>query len=72
VLFQRVREAERAVVYRNYSDRVGEMINGIVKRMDRGAIIVELGDTEGIIPATTRCATSATARATGSARWWWT
>ena len=50
VLFQRVREAERAVVYRNYSDRVGDMINGIVKRMDRGAIIVELGDTEGVIP----------------------
>jgi len=50
VLFQRVREAERAVVYRNYEDRVGEMLNGIVKRMDRGAIIVELGDTEGIIP----------------------
>ncbi|HSL19720.1 MAG TPA: transcription termination factor NusA [Methylomirabilota bacterium] len=50
VLFQRVREAERAVVFRNYSERVGEMINGIVKRMDRGAIIVELGDTEGIIP----------------------
>jgi N utilization substance protein A len=50
VLFQRVREAERAVVFRNYSDRVGEMINGIVKRVDRGSIIVELGDTEGIIP----------------------
>jgi N utilization substance protein A len=50
VLFQRVREAERAVIYRNYSERVGEMINGIVKRMDRGALIVELGDTEGVIP----------------------
>jgi len=50
VLFQRVREAERAVVFRNYSGRVGDMINGIVKRMDRGAIIVELGDTEGVIP----------------------
>ncbi len=50
VLFQRVREAERAVVYRNYSGRIGEMLNGIVKRIDRGAIIVELGDTEGIIP----------------------
>jgi len=50
VLFQRVREAERAVVFRNYSDRVGDMINGIVKRMDRGALIVELGDTEGVIP----------------------
>jgi N utilization substance protein A len=50
VLFQRVREAERAVVYRNYADRIGEMINGIVKRVDRGSIIVELGDTEGIIP----------------------
>ena len=50
VLFQRVREAERAVVYGNYSGRVGEMLNGIVKRMDRGNIIVELGDTEGMIP----------------------
>ena len=50
VLFQRVREAERAVVYRNYSDRVHDMINGIVKRVDRGSVIVELGDTEGIIP----------------------
>lgn len=50
VLFQRVREAERAVVYRNYVDRVGEMLNGIVKRIDRGAVIVELGDTEGVIP----------------------
>jgi N utilization substance protein A len=50
VLFQRVREAERAVVYRNYVGRVHEMINGIVKRIDRGSIIVELGDTEGIMP----------------------
>ncbi len=50
VLFQRVREAERAVVYRNYSDRIHDMINGIVKRLDRGSIIIELGDTEGIMP----------------------
>ncbi|NOZ79966.1 MAG: transcription termination factor NusA [Acidobacteria bacterium] len=50
VLFQRVREAERAVVYKNYAARIGEMLNGIVKRVDRGNIIVELGDTEGIIP----------------------
>jgi len=50
VLFQRVREAERAVVYRNYAGRVHEMINGIVKRIDRGSIIIELGDTEGIMP----------------------
>jgi N utilization substance protein A len=50
VLFQRVREAERAVVYRNYVGRIHEMINGIVKRVDRGSIIVELGDTEGVMP----------------------
>jgi N utilization substance protein A len=54
VLFQRVREAERAVIYKNYSGRVGDMINGIVKRMDRGALIVELGDTEGIVPRSHR------------------
>ncbi len=50
VLFQRVREAERSVIYQNYIGRVGEMLNGIVKRIERGAVIVELGDTEGIIP----------------------
>ncbi len=50
MLFQRVREAERDNIYNEYIPKVGELINGIVKRFERGDIIVELGRTEGIIP----------------------
>lgn len=50
MLFQRVREAERDNIYNDYIPKVGELINGIVKRFERGDIIVELGRTEGIIP----------------------
>jgi N utilization substance protein A len=50
MLFQRVREAERDNIYNEYIDKLGELINGIVKRFERGDLIVELGRTEGIIP----------------------
>jgi N utilization substance protein A len=50
VLYQRVREAERENVYNEYIDRVGEVLNGTVKRFERGDIIVDLGRTEAIVP----------------------
>ncbi len=50
MLFQRVREAERDNIYGEYIGKLGELVNGIVKRFEQGAIIVELGRTEGIIP----------------------
>ncbi|HEX4872013.1 MAG TPA: transcription termination factor NusA [Nevskiaceae bacterium] len=51
VIVQRVREAERAQVVEAYKDRVGELLTGLVKRIERGAIIVDLGgNTEAIIP----------------------
>ena len=50
VLYQRVREAERENVYNEYIDRVGEVVNGTVKRFERGDIIVDLGRTEAIVP----------------------
>ena len=51
VIVQKVREAERAQVVAAYGDRVGELITGVVKRMERGAVIVDLGGiTEAIIP----------------------
>jgi len=50
MLFQRVREAERDNIYNEYIDKVGELLNGIVKRFERGDIVVELGRTEGVIP----------------------
>lgn len=50
IIFQKVREAERDNIYKEYADRVGEMINGVVKRFERGSIIVDLGRTEGLLP----------------------
>lgn len=50
VIVQKVREAERAQVVEAYSDRVGELITGLVKRMERGAVILDLGgNAEAII-----------------------
>ena len=49
VIMQKVREAERARQYIEYKDRVGEIINGIVKRVEYGHIIVDLGRAEGVI-----------------------
>ncbi len=50
VLYQRVREAERENVYNEYIDRVGEVVNGTVKRFERGDIVVDLGRTEAVVP----------------------
>ncbi|MFY9822623.1 MAG: transcription termination factor NusA [Thermoanaerobaculia bacterium] len=50
VLYQRVREAERENVYNEYIDRVGEVLNGTVKRFERGDIIIDLGRTEAVVP----------------------
>ena len=51
VIFQRVRDAERARIVDAYQDRVGELMTGLVKRIERGAVIVDLGGTtEAIIP----------------------
>lgn len=51
VIFQRVRDAERARVVDAYKERVGELMTGLVKRIERGAVIVDLGGTtEAIIP----------------------
>ena len=45
VIVQRVREAERAQVVEAYSGRAGELINGIVKRVERGNVYIDLGGT---------------------------
>ncbi len=46
VIFQKVREAERENVYAEYSQRVGEVVSGTVKRFENGDIIIELGRIE--------------------------
>ncbi len=50
VIIQKMKDAEKDAVYANFIDRKGEIINGIVQRMDRGDIIVNLGHTEGAVP----------------------
>ena len=50
VLYQRIREAERENVFNEFVDRTGEVVNGTVKRFERGDIIVDLGRTEAIVP----------------------
>lgn len=49
VIMQKVRDAERDRQFNEYKDREGEVINGIVKRVEYGHVIVDLGRAEGII-----------------------
>ena len=49
VIIQKMKDAEKDAVYASFVDRKGETINGIVQRIDRGDIIVNLGHTEGIV-----------------------
>jgi transcription termination/antitermination protein NusA len=50
VIIQRFREAEREVVYNEFKDRKGELVSGIVRRFERGNLIVDLGKAESILP----------------------
>ncbi|MFM8607185.1 MAG: transcription termination factor NusA [Hyphomicrobiales bacterium] len=49
VIVQKVRDAERDRQYEEYKDRIGEIINGVVKRVEYGNVIVDLGRSEGIV-----------------------
>ena len=49
IIMGKIRDAERARQYEEFKDRVGEIINGIVKRVEYGHIIVDLGRAEGVI-----------------------
>jgi N utilization substance protein A len=49
VIIQKVREAERERQYNDYQPRVGEIINGVVKRVEFGHVIVDLGNAEAVI-----------------------
>jgi N utilization substance protein A len=53
VIVQKVREAERAQVVDAYKDRTGQLVSGVVKRVDRNGIYVDLGsNAEGFVPRT--------------------
>jgi transcription termination/antitermination protein NusA len=50
VIIQKVREAERDIVYNEYKGREGELVNGVVQRFEKGDIILDLGKTEALLP----------------------
>lgn len=58
VLIQRVREAERDRVFKEYSDKIGILVRGVVQQVDRGNVIVKLDHSEGFLPAREQIARS--------------
>jgi transcription termination/antitermination protein NusA len=50
VILQKVREAERLNIYNEYSQKIGEMVNGVIKRFEGPDIIVDIGKTEALLP----------------------
>ncbi len=50
VLLQKVRDAEREIIFNEFRHRKGEVITGLIRRVDKGAVIVDLGRTEGYMP----------------------
>jgi len=49
IITQKIREAEREVVYHDFQAKIGDITNGIVHRFEKGNIIVDLGKTEGVL-----------------------
>lgn len=50
IIMQKVRDAEREIIYNEFEQRKGEIASGIARRVERGAIVVDLGRTEAYIP----------------------
>lgn len=50
VIIQKVREAKKDIVFKEYSNRKNEVVTGIVRKIERGDIIIDLGKTEAILP----------------------
>ncbi len=50
VILQKVREAERKNIFNEYSQKIGEMVNGVVKRFEGPDMIVDIGKTEALLP----------------------
>lgn len=50
ILFQRIREAEREQVYRDFSSKLGNIVSGTIQQISRGDVMVNLDNTESILP----------------------
>ena len=56
VVVQRIREAERGIIYEEFSSREGDIVTGIVQRVENRNVYVDLGKTEAIMPQTEQIA----------------
>ncbi len=52
VIFQKVRDAEREIIFNEYVHRKGELITGIARRIERGNLVIDLGKTDALLPRT--------------------
>lgn len=50
IIIQKVRDAEREIIYQEFQDREGDIASGIARRVERGSIVVDLGRTEAYLP----------------------
>ena len=50
VIIQKLREAEREIIYTEFNDRKGEIVSGIIQKADRNIVVMDLGRLEGIMP----------------------
>jgi N utilization substance protein A len=55
VIIQRVREAERENIFAEYADRKSELVTGVVRRFERGNLVVDLGRAEAVLPLREQC-----------------
>lgn len=50
VIIQKLREAEKEIIFNEYRERQGELVTGLIRRYERGAVIVDLGKCEAMLP----------------------
>ena len=50
VIIQRIREASRDVIFNEFSERKGEIVSGIVQKVDKSIVVLDLGKIEGVMP----------------------
>jgi len=55
VIVQKVREAEREIIFKEFSDQIGNVVNGIVRRYEGRDVILDIGRTEAILPFSEQC-----------------
>ena len=51
VIIQKLREAEREIVFKEFNDRKGEIVSGIIQKADKNIVVMDLGKLEGVMPA---------------------